>query len=268
MPILRNVNFFVVAHPDDIELFMAQALIDSIRTKTKTILIVTTAGDDGKGYQEGSTSCYWYLRSLGHEKATMFLVNQLQAGIGKLTSRTPAAQFNNVYLYNLMLPDKALPKLSGRPRTVLSCLEDGTLPSVKTIDGKRGFTRQHLVTELFRLYKKHTSIFETPSIHVTDEGSDLETDHADHHATTRLALESFALLNKRKSRILRYQTYLNEGIEATLTREETLLHAAVWGIYNSHILQHYPGLSGRMQTKYLGKQRLTSISNEHHHHSN
>ncbi len=262
MPILSEVNFFVVAHPDDIELFMARSLMSSIREKKETVLIVLTAGDDGKGYQGARESSYWYIRNHGHERAIMFLVNHLHMGIQTKKIRSPSARFNNVYLYNLMLPDRPLQKLNGTPRSALSELESGAVDNLHTIDQKLTLTRNQLVQRIFLLFKKHTGLLRIPNLHVTNEGSDLASDHVDHHVTTRLAIESFLLVRKRQSRISRYQTYLNENVDPNFSMAETLLHAAIWGIYNACILPHYPALSGRMQTKWLGKQVLTATTDD------
>lgn len=262
MPILSEVNFFVVAHPDDIELFMARSLMSSIREKKETVLVVLTAGDDGKGYQGASESSYWYARNHGHERAVMFLVNNLHNGIKIKKTQPPSARFNNVYLYNLMLPDRPLQKLNGTPRTALSDLESGAVATLNTIDQKFTFTRNQLVQRIFLLFKKHTGLLRIPNLHVTNEGSELASDHLDHHVTTRLAIESFSRVRKRHSRISRYQTYLNEHVDPNFSRAETLLHAATWGIYNACILPHFPALSGRMQTKWLGKQVLTATSDD------
>src|SRR5690606_20869309 len=120
-----TTHIFIGAHPDDIELFSAQQLINSISkdTTNKKVLIVLTAGDAGRGNREpirGGTP-YRLARQQAHYDAISFLNKNnspLSEGKIKLHNRILYKQQLGDYIvmYNLNLPDGKV-NGSGYPTT-------------------------------------------------------------------------------------------------------------------------------------------------------
>lgn len=255
MSLANTTHFFVVAHPDDIELFMFNELVAAIQNNHRIILVVVTAGDDGKGYQNGAVDAYWALRNLGHQKAIQYLIDRLKgAAPEKIIDKFghEVLQVNNVYMYNLMLPDQ----LNKMGNTILSSFDAGEFDFVYSINQKIKYAKNDLNQLLVDIFNAHKDIFGKTFLHITDENMDVKNDHVDHQIVSKWAIKAFANINGKSDAIYRYQTYLNYQAPINLDYPITFLHAAIWAIYNNYILQGYPELSGRRQLPYIGKQYL------------
>lgn len=254
MQLLKNTHYFMVAHPDDVELFMFKGLLDALRNGEKVVLMVLTAGDDGQGYQpDEGEKAYWFLRNLGHQRAIEFLAHRINGEINfKSRSKSPNYHhINNIYLYNFLIPDQYVNQKNQL--TFLSELFAGGRKNITTIDEKITYTKRNLFEAILELCKKHKSYFEN-FLHITDETADLSVDHIDHRVVSLLGIDVFKQMNIPEENFIRYQTYQNYKKPINLSEQETHLHAAVWGIYNSFLLERYQNLSGPLQINYLGKQ--------------
>lgn len=257
MSLIKDTHFFVVAHPDDVELFMFRSLIEVLRKSENVVLITMTAGDDGKGYQEGKANAYWALRNLGHERALKYLIDRIQGGVNEVHKENFGLRCcvaNDVCIYNMMLPDQLLGKKPGE--TCLSALDSGQINALNSLDKLQAYSRLEVIQLLRAIFKKHASYFGKCFLHITSEDLPIEKDHLDHKVVSRWAKEAFSSVESEKNSIVRYQTYMNYESPVNMDYEMNLFHAAIWGIYNSYILESYPDLSGRRQLPYIGKQYM------------
>ncbi len=235
---------------------MFKSLADAVANNQPVVIIVLTAGDDNKGYQEGKPDAYWYLRHHGHEVALTFLVSRLQkkVRVDRLNSKHAPTKVNNLYMYNLMLPDGLLRK--GDRWTYLSELVSDSGKRITSVDGQFSYDKVELVENLTRIFIEHRSRGGN-YLHVTDENLDQERDHQDHKITSALAIEAFLCCWQETRHIYRYQTYANHDKDVNIEKRLVMLHAATWGIYNCFLVDGYQELSGARQLDYLGKQYQT-----------
>ena len=71
---VNRTSFYIAAHPDDIELFMARNAWDEIeKNGAKVVFIVFSAGDDGNGESpNGNCESFYHARELAHIDAVNF----------------------------------------------------------------------------------------------------------------------------------------------------------------------------------------------------
>jgi LmbE family N-acetylglucosaminyl deacetylase len=117
----QAASFYFVAHPDDIELFMARQAWSDVKVGAKVVFIVTTAGDGGRGDGTISTVSdarnYASSRQTGHEAALKYWFGLRGGSVGvtsnsnvtiggKTLLRQAIGGFgSNVIMYNLRLAD-------------------------------------------------------------------------------------------------------------------------------------------------------------------
>ena len=249
----KNHSVFVVAHPDDIELFMFKSLYKAIKERDKITILVLTTGDDQKGYQNNIPDAYWRLRVNGQIKALKFLTHRIH-GIIKNEEHSESdlirSNFNGISIINLMLPDD-LTSTKNTHTTKLAELYSNKIDHIKTIHKVKNYTKPQLISKLSELIHEKNNFSKNTYLHITSLSN--KDDHQDHGVASNLALEASKNIILKENTIF-YQTYKNKDEAINFSTEEIILHSAVWGIYNSQIQSTYPDLSGRLQLPYLGKQ--------------
>ncbi len=252
-----NHSIFVVAHPDDVELFAFRSLVNAIKLKHKITIIILTAGDDGKGNQCGSDNSYWKLRVNGQKNALKFLLHRIADT--PITEKhfdtdTWHTSLNNLSIYNLKLPDQ---RHHGqfKNENQLTLIERNQIDFISTIDNLKKYTKSDVIKKIREIITIDSGIFQEKHLHITSLSTQNSNDHTDHRAASKLAIDATKNLIKHQN-IHEHQTYNNIKENINMSTEEQFLHAAVWGIYNSKIQSEYPELSGRLQTVYIGKEYI------------
>lgn len=258
---IAAVDFYVVGHPDDWQLFMNPNTYKSIQEDTvKTIIIHTTSGDGGQGTDNTSNGPYpFYLaREEGAIRAARFLVNTDNvAGRGYLIDSTMAThnghqvrrvEYGGTVLYFLRLPDGNL-NGAGYASTgsmSLKKLKEGA-PLITSIDDTASYQawadlRNTLESIILNESANDTDI----SFNIADTNSSINpADHPDHIYTAKLLEE---INNKHQCFDITYYTeYHSQNLPESDFGEQDpseitnlkLIDAATWGVTTSGISDYF-----------------------------
>jgi len=243
-------SFYIVAHADDVELFMGPNAWSNIADPiAKAVFIVLSSGDAGLGVgSDGTGKPYYLAREVGHERAIRLWLSLTGIPVpdtqtaritlaGKSLRRSTITE--RIVIYNLRLPD-GNPRGTGYPGTgnqALSLLTAGKIAQIRSIDGDLEFTYselRELIQEFITHEAGHNSVV---TVHIQDEDPRLNPrDHADHTATAVTVVDALADAPFTSIRVLRYSTYVNRSKSRNLSEAEILIHAGTWGAYNSGLV--------------------------------
>jgi hypothetical protein len=177
-----NVEFALVAHQDDWQLFFGDRIAAAAQTAAKVVLVYTTAGDAGDG---SSFPPYWQAR----EQATNASVDTITpAGPWGCANATVNAHViyrctkANTVSYYLHLPNPGDLRPGG-----LSSLRDGGISRLTAVDGTATYTSwADLVSTLQTIIvtEAGTEPDANIAIHAPETDRQVnEYDHSDHQAT-------------------------------------------------------------------------------------
>jgi LmbE family N-acetylglucosaminyl deacetylase len=260
-------SFYVVAHPDDMELFMsASAIADfASRPEEKKVFVVMTAGDGGKGINGGLNGLpLWRARQDGHENAVMFLQSLTGSHSGKLVrgraqlgaralQRTSFG--DNAIMYSLLLPDGNL-NGAGFPGTgnqSLAQLLSGKIASMRAIDGS-AYSKADLVDLL-----SHLISYEAPAdpviwVNIQDPDPIRNPgDHSDHYATGQLLTEILGNSAFGCAQIAKYRGYAISGNKLVLN-DNTMAQVAMFGALNIGLIAGGQGNEWESHNRWVGRQ--------------
>ena len=263
-----NCAFYIVAHPDDIELFMAfHAWSDIASSDTKTVFVVLTAGDAGQGISAGDSVAPYYLaREIGHERAIRFWANlngvqvhdtnRIDVTIARLIVQRQSIS-ERIVFYNLRLPDGGSDGFgySATGNQSLSLLRSGKIDEIRSIDNAVTFTRQSLRDFIQGLIAIEAHRCASVWVNIQDEDNQTNpSDHPDHIATAETVLE--AISDKRYScvGISRYTTYVNAGNPENLGPSDSLIHLESWKMLNAGMVDGgHTAMWDTLHASWLGK---------------
>jgi hypothetical protein len=197
---LESVSFYVVAHQDDWQLFMAKsAQTDVLNSKNKTVFITLTAGDAGLGNGSSALIPYFQARENGSKLSAKFLADILtQADKSELNTfiyanshKIACYKYKNTVNYFLRLPDGNASG-DGYPKTgnqSLKRLKDKTVPSVMAVDSSTTYQGwDDLVATVRRLIVADAAGFNTATINLPETDTKFNPgDHIDHQYAGKLA---------------------------------------------------------------------------------
>jgi LmbE family N-acetylglucosaminyl deacetylase len=195
---------FVVAHPDDWQLFMGDVAVRAVRSGAPVVFMVLTAGDAGRPVN------YWGARERGaiasmlvargempSDSAARFTASvrpAMCAAASVSGQRVHRCALGNTVSYFLRLPDGNLDAtgFAATGRIGLTQLERGTTPSLGGLDGGARVgswaTLAALVGDVLQLEATRARV---PALAVRVHAQDPDSvrnpdDHADHRAAARL----------------------------------------------------------------------------------
>lgn len=204
-PAAGQLEAFVVAHPDDWQLFMGDVAVRAIRSSTRTVFVYTTAGDAGR------PSPYWLARERGALASVGFALGfSPPDSTGEVAAGRPAAdcadtlvdghsirrcRFGGTVSYFLHLPDgnRNGEGFAATGTRSLSQLEAGTASPLAPLQGNGSYTGwQELIAVVTAVLRFEATAANASGAQVRVHASDPDTafnprDHADHRATGRLA---------------------------------------------------------------------------------
>ena len=202
---VSQLDAFVLAHPDDWQLFMGDVAANAIRGGGRTTFIYLTAGDAGRA------ASYWEAREQGALASVAFGLGvappDVAGGAGQ--TRFPVTcvdvgfagypvrrcGLGAIASYFLRLPDGNLNGEGFRTtgdRSLMK-LETGSVPSLARVDGAGSLTAWNHGVEVVRAILRAEASANGASgrrvrLHASDPDTDFNPrDHADHRATGRLA---------------------------------------------------------------------------------
>jgi LmbE family N-acetylglucosaminyl deacetylase len=200
-----ELDAFVVAHPDDWQLFMGDVAAQAVRGRGRTTFIYLTAGEAGRA------AAYWEAREQGALASVAFGLGVAppdavgEAGGRRFTVACVDVDFagypvrrcglGGIASYFLRLPDGNLEGqgFEATGNRSLMKLEAGNAPSLARVDGNGSLAAWSQVLEVVRAILRAESSANGAAghkvrVHASDPDTDFNPrDHADHRATGRLA---------------------------------------------------------------------------------
>lgn len=194
----EEISFYIVAHADDWQLFMnPNAYLDLINEETKVVIIITTAGDAGKGQE------YWAAREEGCKSSVRFclaphyLIKEHEGTKNINNHEIHFWEANNVVVYFLRLPDGNLNGngFSNNYYLSLSRLRSREILSITSVDHS---TLYHDWDDFYftlnGIIVNESEGISNPRINYLDP--DLNSyDHPDHRATG-YAIQAMEILSQ------------------------------------------------------------------------
>lgn len=236
---LESISFYVVAHQDDWQLFMAKsAYQDVTNTKNKTVFITLTAGDAGIG--NGSTALipYYQARENGSKLSSKFLADittqadksEVNTFVYANSHKIACTKYKNTVNYFLRLPDGNASG-GGYPKTgnqSLKKLYEKAVPYVISVDSSATYQGwDDLVATVRRLMVAESAGFKTATINLPETDTKINSgDHIDHQYSGILAEDaSKDLTCLKKNSWIGYPT---AGKPITLTYDEFMNSTAAF----------------------------------------
>ncbi len=257
-PAAGRLEAYLVAHPDDWQLFMGDVALRGIRDGTRTVFIYTTAGDAGR------PSPYWLARERGALASVGFALgasppDTLDAVVSGGPSPRCAdtlvdgrtvwrCRFGATASYFLRLPDG---NLNGEGFTStgghsLSQLEGGVIRALAPLQGEGPYPTWKDLAAVVTAVLQAESAGRNPSgnhvrIHATDPDTSFNPiDHSDHRATGRLA----AMIAKEEGwELSQYAGYSTMNWPTNLSAEQFASKAALFMAYDRAMVLADPAWS-------------------------
>jgi hypothetical protein len=194
-----SVSYYIIAHPDDWQLFMGVNAFNDIipgntESGTKVVLIYTTAGE-ANCYGMGVDTGYYLARQTGANRSVQFCAD-IYSPHGVQSSSVVNIhgindhnilrfQYKNVTSYFLRLPDGCLHTVHDN----LKQLHDGTISSINTMDGSTTYTSYNdLIATLQTIIDQENAQIPEVWINAPDWDESINPgDHPDHLQTGVLA---------------------------------------------------------------------------------
>lgn len=207
------VHFFVGAHPDDWQIYMGDFAYDAIVGKSKTIIIIPNAGDEGFG------KTYWQAREdasiasvravLGYPLSTgdKSEVDEILTFNGKTLRHHT---LSNVSMYFLRFPDgmKDGSGTEASKHQSMFQLMEGDIADLTTIDGANTYTWNELTTVLKSIInKEYTVSTKDIRFYIQDPGTEKKISHSDHLAVQKVIREVSSTVTSSDCRQLAFEDY-------------------------------------------------------------
>lgn len=236
-----TVSVFVVAHPDDWQLFMNPAAFHAMNEPhEKAVFVHVTAGDAGKGLG-GEPTPYYLAREEGALRSIRFMANALDAPVGHGADSKPEVvdraghkmirhSYANAVAYFLRLHDGFIVKDQEFIEHPLSLqrLRAGTSSEVKAIDDSArylGWT--DVVKSLEAIITSELAPGAALNLHIAELDEKLNPgDHNDHRAVA-FAMEEVATLMPCAS-VTRHQEYATKDRRLNVQGTDFMIDVGTW----------------------------------------
>ncbi len=249
-----TLSVFVVAHPDDWQLFMNPAAFRAMdEAHEKAVFVHVTAGDAGRGVS-GEPVPYYLAREEGALRAIRFMANAAddKAALGPDTQpqnveragRTVARHaYANAVAYFLRLHDGFI--VNGRDYQVhpmaLERLRLGTAPEAAAIDGSARYAGwSDLVATLRAVIASELAPGAALHLHIAELDERLNPrDHPDHRAVA-FAMEEVAQLLPC-ARVSRHQEYATARRKPNVSGVDYMIDVGTWAATASGLSDNHAG---------------------------
>jgi type IX secretion system substrate protein len=245
-----SVSYYVVAHPDDWQLFMGVNAFNDIipgdsGTGTKVVFIYTTAGEancEGNGVDTG----YYLSRQGGANRSVQFCAD-IHSPHALQTSSVVTVhgindhnvlrfEYKNVVSYFLRLPDGCMEAV----HSTIKKLRDGTISSISAVDGSTSYSSyEDLLQTVGSIITNENAQVPEVWINAPDwDNASNPVDHPDHMETGLLA----ATVSTRTgcSNLALFEGYNTSNEPSNLSPEEVAMEAGLhsqvsyWLTHNSY----------------------------------
>jgi LmbE family N-acetylglucosaminyl deacetylase len=247
-----TLSVFVVAHPDDWQLFMNPEAFHAMNEPNeKAVFVHVSAGDAGRGVG-GEPTPYYLAREEGALRAIRFMANAANATAALGADTRPEVveraghkmarhSYANAVAYFLRLHDGFIVHGSDYQQHPLALerLRTGVSTEAEAIDGSAHYSGwSDFVATLEAIIASELAPGTALNLHIADLDDKLNPgDHPDHRAVA-FAMEEVAA-RLPCARISRYQEYATENREPNVTGADYLIDVGTWaatasGLSDSH----------------------------------
>ena len=209
-----GTHFFIIAHPDDWQLFMGEYAFDVIHSApTKVVIISTDAGDGGKD------TAYWQTREkagIGSVRSVLGFSltdgdpSEVQDTVVVNGAKIAHRSLRNVSMYFFRLPDgddTGEGTAFGKYQSMLK-LYDGQIDSITSLDGTNTYTKDSLGKAITAIVQKeYPSPKNSVALYILDPGSERKYSHSDHLVTQFYARDSFSGLQSSNCKTRAFRDY-------------------------------------------------------------
>jgi hypothetical protein len=248
------LSVFVVAHPDDWQLFMNPAAFHAMNDKRgKAVFVHVTAGDAGKGLGGGLTP-YYLAREEGALRSIRFMANAVdsKAALGADTRpevvdraghQIARHTYANAAAYFLRLHDGYIVKdgeFIEHP-LALEHLRSGASPEVKAIDDSARYAGwSDVVATLRAIIASERAPGAALDLHIAELNEQRNPgDHIDHRAVA-FAMEEVAA-GLPCARIIRHEEYATRDRKPNMTGIDYMIDVGTWAATASGLSDLHAG---------------------------
>ena len=248
------LSVFVVAHPDDWQLFMNPDAFEAMNgPNKKAVFVHVTAGDAGKGLG-GEPTPYYLAREEGALRAIRFLANAVDATAALGADSKPVAvdraghqvarhTYANAVAYFLRIHDGKI--VNGDDSVehplALDRLRTGTSAETKAIDGSATYAGwADLVTTLEAIVTSERAPGTALNLHIAELDEKRNPgDHPDHRAVA-FAMEEVA--NRLPcARVSRHEEYATRDRKINVIGYHYMIDAGTWAATASGLSDLHAG---------------------------
>lgn len=230
---IQKISFFIVAHPDDIELFMGrearhQILNEDIERK---VFIVLSAGDANRKNRKKPLRrvSWWQAREKAHTTAISFWnahKNEVSEQQTLINDRyiTEINIGSHIALYNFRLPD-------ADKTTSLHQLVAFEKETITDLVHQQSYTLEDIQNSLIEIIESESQYAEEASFYIMDCDHERNPeDHRDHQATSHIVLDVLPKLSIKNKSLSGYLTYFIKTKPINLEGEDKLKSFETWAL--------------------------------------
>ena len=253
-PAKPALSVFVIAHPDDWQLFMNPASFHAMNEPhEKAVFVHVSAGDAGRGVS-GEPTPYYLAREEGALRAIRFMANAANAtaalgadtkaeAVERAGHRLARHTYANAVAYFLRVHDGNIVNGSEYQQHPLALdrLRTGASTETRAIDGSASYTGwSDFVATLEAVIKSEFAPGTALNLHIAelDEKRNPD-DHPDHRAVA-FAMEEVAL-RMPCARVIRHQEYATRDRKINVTGQDYLIDAGTWAATASGLSDLHAG---------------------------
>lgn len=267
----NNLDIFIHAHPDDIELFMGISAKRAIDRNHKVIMLLATAGDGGAKNRllksiDGKITRYHESRLIAHNEAIKYLLDTQQ----NATTHCELIRghiltydvFNNqVWSYNLMLPDgyRGVGFESNQFEN-LEKLYTGKITSIHTVDGNYYCNLNDLKSTIQNVLLAHTETHQNITFHIPECDEEKNKGaHSDHFYISKLMNDIFKSGVFGSVFVNMYSDYINGTKPINLNGADKEFHLGLNKVIDDVLIGYGRHENVRtIHSAFLGKEYITS----------
>ncbi len=254
MPPKPAVSIFVVAHPDDWQLFMNPAAFHAMNeAHEKAVFVHVSAGDAGKGLG-GEPTPYYLAREEGALRAIRFMANAVNATAALGADSKPEAveraghkvarhTYANAVAYFLRIHDGNIVNGNDYQEHPLSLqrLRAGASSETKAIDDSARYSGwRDFVATLEAIVASEQAPGSALNLHIAELDEKRNPgDHADHRAVAFAMEEVIAHLPC--ARVSRHQEYATRDRKPNVAGADHLIDAGTWAATASGLSDNHAG---------------------------
>ena len=251
-------SVFVVAHPDDIELFMGREARHQIieQPHIKKIFIVLSAGDANRKNRKKPFReiTWWKAREYAHTQAIRYWDEYRHAAIESEVEINDRRFFKveigpSIVLYNFRMTD-------ADKTTSLDKLVQGKSQHIFDLSYHQAYSLQDIENILFALIEQETQHIRSANFYIMDESYDRNPqDHKDHKATSEIFRRIYPKFNLENKNLYGYLTYFIKDKEINLQDEDREKSFATWTVIADELERHgYKRNDDPHHMQWVGKE--------------